>query len=192
MDRESATEVGAEVTTPSPVAQAMADASPTPWKEAQDRLENPQQAQTYWLSTVRPDGRPHVMPLIGLWVDDAFYFISGKNTRKARNLAQNPHCVISCGSRVLPSLDIVIEGEARPVSSSAKLTSVAEHYRAKMGWPLEVRGGELFGPNAPTAGPPPYTAFKVSPTTVYGLPGLEGMDKAESVGSIHPTRWRFD
>jgi hypothetical protein len=57
--------------------------------------------------------------------------------------------------------------------------------------PLEVREGAVFGPNAPTAGPPPYAVFELTPTTVIGLPGLAGMEKTGNAGSISPTRWRF-
>jgi nitroimidazol reductase NimA-like FMN-containing flavoprotein (pyridoxamine 5'-phosphate oxidase superfamily) len=45
----------------------------------------------YWLATVRPDGRPHVMPLLRLSLDGAFYFITGESTRKGKNLAGDPH-----------------------------------------------------------------------------------------------------
>jgi hypothetical protein len=167
------------------------DASPTSWEVARERLENPEQARTYWLATVRPDGRPHVMPLIGLWLDGAFYFIAGETTRKGKNLAADPRCVITTGSTRLPSLDMILEGEARQVTDKAKLHRVADAYGAKMGWPLEVRDGGLFGQNAPTAGPPPYAVFELTPTTVFGLPGLAGMEEVGSDGSLSPTRWRF-
>ena len=44
------------------------------------RLE---QAQMFWLTTVRPDGRPHVTPLVAVWLDDALYFSTGESERKA-------------------------------------------------------------------------------------------------------------
>ena len=56
----------------------------------QRRLRAPEQGRTYWLATVRPDGRPHVMPLLGLWLADAFSFITGESTRKGNDLARNP------------------------------------------------------------------------------------------------------
>ena len=62
-------------------------AGPTTWEFARTRLENPEKPRTCWLATVRPDGRPHVMPLIGAWIEGDFYFLSGDATRKARNLA---------------------------------------------------------------------------------------------------------
>jgi len=174
-----------------PAHESLADsgAAPTPWHQARDRLANPAPAQTYWLSTVRPDGRPHVMPVIGLWLDDAFYFISGGSTRKGKNLARNPNCVIAVSSTTRPSLDVVLEGKARRLTDPDEVARVAEAYRSVLGWPLEVREGELHGPNAPTAGPPPYAVFEVTPETAFGLPGMAGMN--EPPGTLTPTRWRF-
>jgi Pyridoxamine 5'-phosphate oxidase len=169
------------------------DPSVTPWADARKRLENPQKYRTYWLATVHPEGRPNVMPVIGLWLDSAFYFISGEATRKGRNLAGNPHCVVTVGSPALPALDLVIEGEAVKVTDVAKLKRVAAAYESELHWPLTVRDGAMFGPGAPTAGPPPYALFELCPTTILGLPGLTGMDKKGNrrKDPISPTRWRF-
>jgi nitroimidazol reductase NimA-like FMN-containing flavoprotein (pyridoxamine 5'-phosphate oxidase superfamily) len=166
------------------------EAVATPWAQARDRLANPERARTYWLATVRPDGRPHVMPIIGIWLDDAFYFITGEATRKGKNLASDPHCVIATSNTAVPSLDVILEGEARRVDDESKLRRVADAYGSKMEWPLEVRDGGVFGPNAPTAGPPPYAVFELTPTTACGLPGVAGMERAGSSGFV-PTRWRF-
>src|SRR5438309_9895013 len=62
-----------------------------PWKWAEDRLRKSRQ---YWMVTVRPDGRPHVMPVWGLWRDDGFYFSTGGRLRTARTLAANPNCIV--------------------------------------------------------------------------------------------------
>jgi nitroimidazol reductase NimA-like FMN-containing flavoprotein (pyridoxamine 5'-phosphate oxidase superfamily) len=168
------------------------EAVATPWAEARERLEHPEPGRTYWLATVRPDGRPHVMPLLGLWLDGAFYFITGETTRKGKNLAGDPRCVISASSTTLPALDLILEGEARQVADDARLQRVAEAYGSKMGWPLEVRDGGVFGPNAPTAGPPPYAVYELRPTTVFGLPGIAGTEQGVgSAGAFSPTRWRF-
>jgi hypothetical protein len=169
------------------------DPTVTPWADARERLETPQKYRTYWLATVHPEGRPNVMPVIGLWLDDAFYFISGEATRKGMNLAANPRCVVTLGSPALPSLDLVIEGEAVKVTEAAKLKRVAAAYGSELHWPLTVRDGAMVGPGAPTAGPPPYALFELSPRTVFGLPGLTGMDKAgkRRKHPISPTRWRF-
>jgi hypothetical protein len=168
------------------------DGTPTAWAEARARLEDPEPGRTYWLATVRPDGRPHVMPLLGLWLDDAFYFITGEATRKGQNLAGDPRCVITTSSTTLPALDLILEGEARKVSDEATLQRVAGAYGSTMGWPLEVRDGAVVGPNAPTAGPPPYAVYELRPTTVFGLPGIAGTEEGVgSAGAFSPTRWRF-
>ena len=68
-------------------------ATPIPWDTARDSLT---QAEIYWLTTVRADGRPHVTPLVAVWEDHALYFCTGP-TAKAKNLAQNPHCILATG-----------------------------------------------------------------------------------------------
>ena len=68
------------------------------WARARGDLQD---AQVYWLSSVRPDGRPHVTPLLGVWLDGALYFCTGPTERKARNLAQNPCCVLTTGRNTL-------------------------------------------------------------------------------------------
>ncbi|RSD16835.1 pyridoxamine 5'-phosphate oxidase family protein [Amycolatopsis eburnea] len=135
---------------------------------------------TYWLSTVRPDGRPHVMPLFGVWDGGSMYFTSNPAKRKAKNLAENPHCVITATS---DDLDIVIEGTAAKVTDEAELRRVAELYHDKYGWPLTVVDGAYEAPfGAPTAGPPPYELYEVTVGTVFGL------GTSEPFGSA---RWRF-
>src|SRR5688572_7857157 len=85
----------------------------TPWALARERLANPAPGQTSWLATVRPDGRPHLMPIIAFWIDDAFHFVVSEGTRKGRNLAADGRCVIATGNTSpLPSLDFIVEGHA--------------------------------------------------------------------------------
>ena len=62
-----------------------------PWEWAVERLTK---SRNYWVATTCPDGRPHCVPVWGIWLDDAFYFSSGAKSRKARNLAANPNCVV--------------------------------------------------------------------------------------------------
>lgn len=86
------------------------DATPRAWSEGRQRLE---QAEVYWLSTVRPDGRPHVTPLLAVWLGGALYFCTGPHERKAKNLDQNPRCVLTTGCNALnEGLDLVVEGDA--------------------------------------------------------------------------------
>ena len=83
------------------------------WEMARARLANPEPSRTCWLATTRPDGRPHLMPVIAFWIDDAMHILAGEGTQKARNIAADDRCVIATGSTTLPSLDIVIEGRSR-------------------------------------------------------------------------------
>ena len=176
-----------------PVAeQPLVPGDTTPWATASARLETPEKDRTYWLATVRPDGRPHVRPILGLWLDDAFYFITGETTRKAKNLHANPQCVLTASSLALPALDVIIEGDAVKVTDHHKVQQVVDASASRLHWPLTVGDGGVFGPNAPTAGPPPYAVFELTPTTVVGLPGIAGTEEGEgAAGSFSPTRWRF-
>jgi Pyridoxamine 5'-phosphate oxidase len=152
------------------------DRNPTPWTEARRRLA---EARFYWLATVRPDGRPHVVPLLGVWLDGALHFCAGAASRKAKNLARGASCVIAVAR---DHLHLVVEGEAAKVTDEARLRRLAGAYAAKYGWQVTVRDGALHGDGAPTAGPPPYTVYEVIPTTAFGF----GEDE-----SFSPTRWRF-
>jgi hypothetical protein len=165
--------------------------STTPWAKADERLANPEKERTYWLATVRPDGRPHVMPIICMWLEGRLYFLAGEGTRKGKNLALESRCVIAGSSTALPSLDIILEGDARKVADETALRRVVEAFGSRLEWPdLEVEDGGVMGPNAPTAGPPPYAVWELTPATVFGLPGTAGMEKTGDA-AFGPTRWRF-
>src|SRR5258708_37820826 len=62
-----------------------------PWKWAEQRLRK---SHNYWITTVKPDGSPHTMVVWGLWLEGAFLFSTGSQSRKARNLAENRRCVV--------------------------------------------------------------------------------------------------
>ena len=172
--------------------EALVDDRPgtTSWDDARGRLADPEPGRHNWLATVRPDGRPHLMPVIAFWMDGAFHFIAGEGTQKGRNLAEDGRCVIGTESRGLPSLDIVVEGRAEPLSDEDDVRRIAERFNAG-GWPLEARGNEVHGPNAPTAGPPPYRIFRVEPIKAFGLPGTYGMEQFKQEELPRPTRWDF-
>jgi hypothetical protein len=163
----------------------------TSWDVARERLANPEHQRTSWLATTRPDGRPHLMPVIATWIDGAIHIVAGEGTRKARNLAADGRCVIATTSTTLPSLDIVLEGRAEPLTDDDTVRHIAEAL-TKSGWPLEAKGDKVDGPNAPTAGPPPYTIFRFHPSKAFGLPGMYGMDQFEQSDLPKPTRWEFD
>jgi hypothetical protein len=160
------------------------DATPTAWTEARERLEK---AEVYWLATVRPDGRPHVTPLLSVWLDGALYFCTGPDERKARNLARNPHCILATGCNSLDEgLDLVVEGDAVRMSDEARLRRIAEAYESKYGgdWRFAVRDGAFYHDPESLRGTDPGEAlmYVVAPSTVFGF------GKGELFSQ---TRWRF-
>jgi hypothetical protein len=160
----------------------------TPWAVALERLENPAPGQNHWLATVRPDGRPHLMPIIAFWIDGAFHFLAGEGTQKGRNLAADDRCVIGTANLTMPSLDLIVEGRAKPLTDEATVRRLAAEFGGE-GWPLEARGSEVYGPHGPTAGPPPYKIYRLEPTKIIGQPGMFGM--FEDDRNLKPTRWTF-
>lgn len=95
------------------------------WEWLSQRMEK---AKNYWVGSTRPDGRPHSMPVWGVWVDDSLYFGTGTDTRKARNLAENPAMLIhlESGDEV-----VILEGQAQVAEDSAVLARVDDAYEAK-------------------------------------------------------------
>jgi hypothetical protein len=145
-----------------------------PWSQARACLESAPKA---WLSTVRPDGRPHAMPILVVWVDDAPCFATRPGSRKGRNLARNTHCVITASDE---NVDIVVEGDAIRVRDEAGLHRVAAAFKAKYQWEFTVRDGSAHEDALP--GSPEYGFFQIMPTRAFGY-GPDGMTA---------TRWRFD
>lgn len=152
-------------------------ATATPWATAREHLTR---AEIYWLSTVQPDGRPHTTTLIAVWHDDTFYFCTGADERKARNIAQNAHCTVTTGCNTYnEGLDIVIEGEVARVTDEATLQRIAAAYEAKYGsdWHWDVRDGAFHGGEGNVA-----LVFAVAPAKAFGF--AKG-------GPFSQTRWRF-
>lgn len=150
-------------------------ATPTEWAVGRERIEA---AELFWLSTVRPDGRPHVTPLISVWLDSAAYFCTGAEERKAKNLAQNANCTLTTGCNLLEEgLDVMIEGEAERVSEEAKLRRIAEAYESKYGstWHFDVSNGAFQHEGSEAL------VFEVAPVTAFGF----------GKGQYSQTRWRF-
>jgi PPOX class probable F420-dependent enzyme len=131
------------------------------WKWAVDRLSK---AHNYFLSTVRPDGRPHVMPVWGVWVDRVFYFSTGRQSRKSKNLSQNPRCVV-CPEDAAEA--VMLEGTAREIKEKSTRGRFVVAYKKKYDWDM----GDTEDP-----------IYKVSPVVMFGI--------AED-GHSNPTRWRY-
>ena len=96
-----------------------------PWSWAVERLAA---ARTYWLATSRSDGRPHVMPVWGLWLEGALSFSIARRSRKARNLAARPQAVahLESGDEA-----VILEGAVHEVTDAALLARFADAYAAK-------------------------------------------------------------
>src|SRR3954467_3236776 len=71
---------------------------------------------TCWLATINADGSPHVTGVGALWVDGAFWFETGKTTRKGKNIARDPRCTLSVATE---EFDLVVSGDARLLTDPA-------------------------------------------------------------------------
>jgi hypothetical protein len=135
-----------------------------PWSWATERLIN---AHTYWIATTRPDERPHLMPVWGIWIDGAFYFSTGRDSRKARNLASNSSCVVATEQA---GDSVIVEGLARPVDEPSLLKRCREAYKLKYEWDMEANGEPFYG---------------VCPSVAFGF--IETGDEFTETA----TRWTF-
>jgi nitroimidazol reductase NimA-like FMN-containing flavoprotein (pyridoxamine 5'-phosphate oxidase superfamily) len=153
---------------------------PIPWARALEALAESQPVdRTPFLATTRADGRPHVAGVGAIWDDGKVYVVSGAGTQKSRNLARNPSCSIAMS---LTGIDLVIEGAAERVTDDETLHRLARRY-ADQGWPARVENGAFaYDYSAPSAGPPPWNLYAITPRTVFGV------TTSEPGGA---TRWRF-
>lgn len=104
-------------------------ARPTTWARTQDVLEA---AQLSWISTVREDGRPHVTPLVTVWLDAAIHFTTGPGEQKAVNLSHNSNVVLTTGCNQWDrGLDVMVEGRARRVRDRTTLERLAAAWATK-------------------------------------------------------------
>jgi nitroimidazol reductase NimA-like FMN-containing flavoprotein (pyridoxamine 5'-phosphate oxidase superfamily) len=123
-----------------------ASATPPPWADIERLLTD---AQLYWIITVRADGRPHAVPLVGVWRDGAFVFCTGPEEQKQRNLDANAHVAVTTGSTGArgwdSGTDVVVEGTAVRVTDADELQRLADAWFAKYGddWRYEVRNDEF-------------------------------------------------
>ena len=136
---------------------------------------------TCWLATINPDGSPHVNGVGAMWADGAFWFETGRETRKGRNLARDPRCTLSVATT---EFDLVAEGEAKVVTDPPTVATMAALWAAQ-GWPCKVdaSGRALTAEfSAPSAGPPPWHVYRLA------------VQRATALATIEPggaTRWEF-
>lgn len=168
--KEPATQQVSRKNSPTPSRPVMPDGyhipqsikGSVPWGWAEERLVN---SHNYFLTTVRPDGRPHTMIVWCIWLDNACYFSTGATTRKAKNLASNPNCIV-CSDKVDEA--VILEGQARQLPVSEIPEPAFEIYQKKYGWKLD-----------PEMGP----VYKVTARVVFAMPEKLFPDGA--------TRWLF-
>jgi general stress protein 26 len=131
------------------------------WQETRRVLE---EAQLSWICTVRADGRPHLTPLVAVWLDGALYFCTGADEQKGVNLRGNPHVLLLTGCNHWDQgLDVVAEGDAVRVTDDALLTRLAEAWAGKWDgqWQFQVCDGSFQNSGGGTA-----PVFEVRPAKV--------------------------
>jgi general stress protein 26 len=151
-------------------------ATPTPWSDVQDVLES---APISWITTVRTDGRPHVTPLVTVWLDDTLYFTTGATEQKGHNLFANPHVVVTTGCNHWDDgTDVVVEGDAVRVTDRARLTQLAAAWRGKWdgSWTFDVGDGVFLHGDGNEA-----LVYAVTPAKVLAF----------GKGTFSHTRYRF-
>jgi len=105
------------------------------------------------------------MPVWGVWVEDAFYFSTGRKSRKGRNLAANPACTVTNDDG---EESVIVEGSAEEVKDASALERVASAYKKKYKMDPRSMGEPIF---------------MVRPSTVFGF--------IEKSFPKSATRWRF-
>jgi Pyridoxamine 5'-phosphate oxidase len=135
-----------------------------PWKWAADRLKKSRQ---YWIATTRPDGTPHLMIVWGLWFENSFWFSTGAASRKARNLAANPKCVVGTDNAAEA---VILEGAVEAVDTQrAEFEKFAAAYEKKYRWKVRKMAQPVY---------------RLRPNLGFGL--------FEKRFEQTATRWRFD
>lgn len=140
-----------------------------PWSWAEQRLRK---SHNYWITTVKPDGSPHTMVVWGLWQDGRLIFSTGSRSRKARNLARNPNCIV-CTEHANEA--VIVEGvaEIAEVAARRKMISV---YERKYKFDLSTMKDDLLSMKEPV--------FAVRPKVVFALWEKHFQTKS--------TRWKFE
>lgn len=139
------------------------------WKWAENKLSKSRQ---YWIITVRPDGRPHAMPVWGLWLDGILYFSTGAQTRKAKNFAKNSYCVVTNEDAAEA---VIVEGKAKALKSPALVRKFISLYGRK--YKMDMSG------MADEKGVLKEPVFAVHPIVVFG--------QIEKTFAKTATRWKF-
>ena len=145
-----------------------------PWDWAAERLIP---NKNFWVVTVSAEGAPHSLPVWGVWDDTdlRFMFSCAPTARKARNIAANPHVVVTVDSTVEA---ISVEGTAAPITDPGRVDAWIHRYVAKYG--SEVPDGDGLGDFVRS-----HAMFEVVPTKAFAI--IEREDEF----ALRATRWRF-
>ncbi len=138
------------------------------WGDVQPRLAG---SHDYWVATTWPDGRPHVMPVWGVWDGTGVWFSSGGRSRKIVNLRHDPRCVVTTDDAVDP---VIVEGIAEIVTDTDRIRHFLTLLNAKYDSDI---GLDFLDPAV-------NATVRVVPRTAFALL------HADFSGS--PTRWTFD
>ena len=139
-----------------------------PWSWAEERLRA---AHDFWLASVWPDGRPHVMPVWGVWDGEALWFSTSNGSRKSRNLLADARCTMSTADALNP---VIMEGQVELLTDDESIARAIALVNEKYGTNYDV---SFQDPNV-------NRTFRFSPSVAFGL--LEN----DFAGS--PTRWTWD
>ena len=140
-----------------------------PWSWAERRLEK---SHNYWITTVKPNGAPHTMIVWGLWREGVFLFSTGRHSRKARNLEENPHCVV-CTEQADQA--VIVEGIAEEAVDVELRRKFLKRYEGKYNFDMSGMEPDILSLKEPI--------YAVRPVVVFGL------DEKKSLNAA--TRWRF-
>jgi len=140
-----------------------------PWSWAEQRLKK---SHNYWITTVKPDGSPHTMVVWALWQDGRLLFSTGSKSRKARNLAHNPNCVI-CTEKAEEA--VIVEGVAEIADVAARRKFLSTYTR-KYDWDMSSMKDDILSMKEPV--------FAVRPKVVFAL--------WEKYFQTKSTRWKFE
>lgn len=146
-------------------------------------LDNAPPRYTTWLTTLNPDGSPHVTAVGALWDNGTFWFQTADKTHKAKNITRDPRCVLSVS---LQEEDVVFEGSAEKITNPDDVARIADLYATRGGWPAkpDESGTGITAPfNAPGLGDPPWFIYRMEPkaATSVKTTGEEAVS----------TRWHF-
>lgn len=145
------------------------DAVATGWDETRRVLET---AEVSWLSTVRADGRPHVTPVVAIWLDEAIHFRANPIQQKTLNLRGNPHVVLTTGcNHWEEGLDVVVEGEAVRITDHDRLEQLARVWATRWDgrWQYLVRDGSFYHYDEHEVLPDSIFVFSVKLTKIFAF-----------------------